>query len=89
MLFQTSLASQVNPLLQNPSLQSQILNGVNLGSGVVNTVNHMLGRKLQGWRIIGINAQATIWDSQSTNTTPDVTLLLNTSAPVQVNLEVF
>lgn len=42
-----------------------------------------------GWRIVRINGSATIYDQQSQNTTPDLTLILNSSASVIVSLEVF
>lgn len=87
-LIQTKWRSILNLFLSNPSLQSSILTGVKLSSGP-NTINHLLGRKLVGWRIIGINQSASIYDAQATNPTPNLTLVLNASAPVQVNLEVF
>jgi hypothetical protein len=52
-------------------------------------VNHLLGRKLIGWRIIGINGAATIYDQQASNQTPALTLVLVSNAAVIANLEVF
>ena len=87
-LMQNSWASMLNPLLQNPSLQSTILPQIVLKSGT-NTINHRLGRKLQGWRTIRINAAATLYDLQDTNPHPELTLQLVSNAPVTVYLEVF
>ncbi len=86
--LQTLWRSVLNPFLSNQSLQSNILPNVSLVSGL-NTINTGLGRALTGWRIIRINAAATIYDQQSQNTTPALTLLLNSSAPCVVSLEVF
>lgn len=86
--MQTKWASILNPLLGNPSAQSIILPNVMLASGL-NVVNHKLDKPLTGWRIIRINASATIYDSQDQNKMPDLTLLLNSSAPCMVSLEVF
>ena len=87
-LMQTKWAGILNPLLGNPSLQSSILTGIALVSGS-NVINHQLGRKLVGWRIIRIRASATIYDLQDTNTMPELTLLLHASADVTIDLEVF
>jgi hypothetical protein len=84
----TKWSSILNPLLANPSLQSVILQNVSLQMGL-NTINHGLGRKLLGWRVVRLRATATIFDVQDTNSTPALTLILNSSAPVVVNLEVF
>lgn len=86
--MQTKWASILNPLISSPSNQASILSGVLLQTGT-NVVNHLLGRKLQGWRVIGINAASTLYDSQASNQTPDLTLILVSSANCTVNLEVF
>jgi len=87
MLMQSKWASVLNPIIKNPSIQSIILKNVQLSSGD-NTINHMLNRTLTGWRIIRIRSAATIYDKQDTNAHPDVTLVLNSSASVSVDLEV-
>lgn len=87
-LMQTKWAAILNPLLSNPSLNSIILEKIVLISGT-STINHGLGRKLQGWRIIRINAAATIYDQQDTNTMQDLTLILVSNALVTVSIEVF
>jgi hypothetical protein len=87
-LLQTKWSALLNQLLINPSLQSSILTDVSLVIGP-NVINHLLGRKLIGWRIIGINAAATIYDGQDTNLIPKLTLVLVSNAVCKVNLEVF
>lgn len=89
MLVQTKWRSILNPLLGNPSLDSLILENVSLLKAAPNVVNHKLGRKLIGWRVVRIRAKAIIYDSQDSNQTPDLTLVLITDTDVIVNLEVF
>lgn len=84
-LMQSAWSSQINPLLKNPSLQNLILPNIALSNGAT-TINHMLGRMMQGWRIIDINGAATIYRSQPLNS---LTLTLTSNAAVTVSLEVF
>lgn len=84
----TKWAAQLNPLLDNPTIDNLVLKNISLASGV-NVVNHKLGRPLQGWSVSRIRASATIFDTQDTNQTPQLTLNLTASAAVVVDLVVF
>lgn len=86
--MQSQWAAQLNPVLASPGTAPLILTNQALASGT-NTVNHLLGRKLQGWRIIRKRAAADIYDNQDNNQMPDKTLILISSAAVVVDLEVF
>lgn len=87
-MMQNSWASEINPLLSRPLNQSNILNNVVLINGTT-VVNHLLGRKLQGWFIVGQNASAIIYDAQANNQKPELTLVLISNAAVTVNIAVF
>lgn len=87
-LMQTSWASDLNPLLKNAVLQGILLKNVSLTAGA-NSVNHKLGRKLQGWMLTRVRAAATIYDTQDANSMPELTLTLNSSANVVVDIYVF
>lgn len=87
-LMQNAWATAINPFLRNPANQSLILKNIPLKTGS-NVVNTLLGRTLQGWSVVRQRASASIWDSQDTNQTPQLTLVLNTSADVTIDLEVF
>jgi hypothetical protein len=87
-LMQNSWAAQLNPLLLDPLNQNVFLPNIVLTSGD-NTINHKLGRALQGWFIVRQNAAASLFDKQSTNSMPQLTLVLNTSADVTISLIVF
>lgn len=87
-LMQTSWAQQLNPLISNLLISGHILNDIPIMNGVTQ-VNHLLGRKLVGWLIIGVNGAATVYDTQATNPTPQLTLSLTSNAAVTVSLWVF
>lgn len=87
-LMQTSWAADINPLLKNAVLQGILLKNVSLTTGA-NSVNHKLGRKLQGWMLTRVRAAATIYDTQDANSMPELTLTLNSSANVVVDIYVF
>lgn len=87
-LMQNSWATQLNPLLANPALKSIILKNVLLVTGS-NTINHKLGRKLQGWKIVRQRAAASLYDDQDANQQPALTLILVANTPVSVDIECF
>lgn len=82
----TKWASILNVLLANPQLNRSVLQNQVLASGR-NVVNHKLGRPLQGWNTSRIRASATFYDAQDSNLTPDLTLVIFSSAPVTVDIE--
>lgn len=81
-------ASALNPVLGNPLVNGQMLDGVALASGD-NAVNHGLQRKLQGYLVVLNSAAVTFYDKQATNQRPDLTLILNASGATTVSLYVF
>lgn len=88
-MLQTQWASQLDPLLAKPLSSGLLLKDVELQSGN-NTINHRLGRKLQGWIITRMqDAFAQVYDKQSTNQMTDKTLILNSNGAVTVDLMVF
>lgn len=88
-LMQTAWAQQLNPVVELPINSGVIINGISLVIGD-NTINHTLGRKLQGWVVVGMhNAFSQIFDKQSTNQMSNLTLILNSSAITKIDLLVF
>jgi len=67
-----------------------LVNGTMLENVILNTgatvINHMLGRKMQGWIITDIDGSAVIYRSVDFNS---VSLTLTSSSKVSVNLWVF
>ena len=86
--LQDNIVQKLNNVLGLPLLQGDFLDDVVLVSGD-NTINHMLGRELLGWIITLQSAAASIYDKQSSNTTPETTLVLNSSAGATVSIYVF
>lgn len=100
-LLQTRWASFINPIITAAPNNNLILINVPLVNGT-NTINHGLGRNLQGWYIVrrrqwlssGTPTAYDIYDKQDSNTTPQLTLILTCNEgtkanPVLVNLVVF
>jgi len=87
-MMQTKWKALIDPFLSRLSLNSVLLQSVSLINGTT-VVNHTLGRKLTGWRVVGIDAAATIYDQQASNPQPDLTLVLVSNAVAVVSLEVF
>lgn len=87
-MAQTQWATQLDPIIANPTIDNIILKNISLVAGT-NVISHLLSRNLQGWNPIRVRANATIYDQQDTNPTPQLTLILVASAPVVVDLVVF
>ncbi len=81
-------AATLNPLLANPLVRGRVLSNVILDSGA-NTINHGLGRKLQGYLVVLNSAAVTFNDDQSINQYPDLTLIIVASGATTVSLYVF
>lgn len=86
--MQTQWKSNIDPVIASPLWQGQQLDKIALINGST-IVNHGLGRKLQGWFLVSIDAAATIYDSQTINPTPALTLVLVSNAAVNVSLWVY
>ncbi len=85
MLLQNKWSSILNTVLGKPLSSANILTDVQLNTGV-NVINHLLGRKMQGWIISDINASAILYRSQPFN---DKTLTLTTNSDCVITLVVF
>ncbi len=87
-MMQTTWASSLDPVIENPVVNGLILKNVVLVTGA-NVVPHLLGRNLQGWYPVRIRASATFYDTQDANQMPQLTLNLVSSANVTIDLAVF
>lgn len=81
-------AASINPVLANPLVGGNLLQGLVLKSGD-NVINHGLGEKLQGYMVVLNSSAVTFYDKQSTNQKPDLTLVLNASGITTISLYVF
>lgn len=87
-LLQQTWSAALDPVVDNTFTGGHILQNVVLVSGA-NSINHKLGRKLQGWVMVRVRASATFYDTQDSNQTPELTLSLNSSGAVTVDIYVF
>ena len=87
-LLQNSWVPLLNPILSNELVNSSVLTDISLASGY-NTINHLLGRVLQGWMICRQRGSASFYDLQDQNPMPNLTLILHTTADVSVDIVVF
>lgn len=85
MLMQTTWSGPLNKLLANPLLDGFVIEDVALINGET-TINHRLGRKMQGYIVTDLNASAIIYRSKPLN---DKTLSLTSSASCVVNIYVY
>jgi hypothetical protein len=86
--MQNRWATVLNPVIQCPLVNGSQLTNIKLTIGN-NVVNHLLGRKLQGWVVVGNNAVMSLYDTQASNQTPQLTLNLVSDADVTVSLWVY
>lgn len=87
-LMQTKWRSILNPVLSIPIIDGRLIQNVSLVSGD-NTINHGLGKKLQGYIVVLNNSPVTFYDKQSENQMANLTLILNASGTATVTLWVF
>lgn len=80
--------SILDPIIKLPTNNSNLLRGIKLVTGT-NSVNHLLGRNLQGWALVRVRAAGSIYDSQDANPTPNLTLQLVATGNVVVDILVF
>lgn len=84
--IQENVGNAVDPLIKNQFLNGQLINDIALVIGD-NDISHKLGRKIQGWVIVDIDAVSNIY--RKTSTTPTLTIKLNSSANCTVSLYIF
>lgn len=87
--LQDNITTVISPMAVKSHNDSTVLTSISLLVGQNNIINHTLGRQLAGWKIVRKRAQADIWDNQDSNTSPNLTLWLSTSADVTIDIEVF
>lgn len=85
MLLQTKWKSAIQPMLASVLGQGLLLSNIDIVVGE-NVINHLLGRKQQGWIITDIDAVANIYKFGTFN---DKTLTLTSDTPCTISVWVF
>lgn len=87
--MQNKWASQLNPVLANALVNGRLVRNQTLVSGT-NVINHGLGRNLVGWFVTRLRGSyVQLFDTQDINSMPALTLNLNSSGNVVVDIYVF
>lgn len=81
-------AATINPVLSNPITSGNLIENITLVSGN-NTINHGLGRKLQGYIVVRNASGTTFFDRQASNPMTDLTLILVASGATEISIYVF
>lgn len=81
------IGAAYDAVLKSPLLAGSLIEGVSLLSGQSNFVSHGLGRTPRGFIVVSPDADARIWKGPSDS--PSTTLVLNTSANVNLSVFVF
>lgn len=84
-LMNPILASTLNPIIASPLSSASILKNIALIVGAM-TINHKLGRNMQGWFLIDKQGPADIYRSAPFNAS---TLTLTSDTAVIVDIGVF
>ncbi len=87
--LQGNIEDAIQPLIVKIQNDSLVLQNISLKTGQTNIINHLLGRRLLGWEISRQRSKAQIWDNQDNNLSPQLTLFLDVSNDVIVDLVVF
>ncbi len=87
MLMETAWASQINPVIENAVVKGVLQRGIKLVTGT-NSINHKLGRNLQGYIITDMqDIYSQIF--RTTSNTPNLTVNLTSSVDVTVDIYCF
>lgn len=87
-MIQDNVSNILDPYSSKEILQGQLLQNVSLSSGT-NNIPHKLERALIGWFIVRQRAAGTVYDTQDTNSVPNLFLRLIASADMSVDIYVF
>lgn len=85
--IQKNIAQAVSNILKIPYLNGSEIKNVSLLSSDVNSINHKLGRKYQGYFITSLNANSTVWISNTNES--ETTINLSCSADCSINIWVY
>ncbi len=86
--LQVNISEAFQPLISKIQNDSTLIFNVSLRAGEINTVNHLLNKKLSGWSIVDLDSNSNIWRVNKT-LNQNLTLYLQCSADCVVTLQVF
>ena len=77
------------PITTSTIIDGRLISDIDLASGTVSKIAHKLGRKLQGWVIVGKGAAQYVYDNNSGQSDLDEYIHLTAGGTVTVNVWVF
>lgn len=86
--FQENVELSLKQINSKKIINGVLIQGVKLKSGS-NEIPHTLNRNLLGYVVCRQRGQAQIWDSQDSNKRKGISLILNSTADVTVDLWCF
>ena len=89
MELQYRLEETLRPVTDSSILGGILIKDVDLASGTSTKVAHKLGRKLQGWIIVGKTAAQHVYDENEGESDLDEFLHLTAGGTVTVNVWIF
>ena len=87
--LQTNLKVALQPIINSPIINGNLLLDVTLEAGKRNEVAHGLQRRPLGYIIVRKRKDSRIWDLQDTNPAPTKTFTIACSHDVNVDIWVF
>ena len=86
--IQNNIEKTIDTIVSKNQNDSILLQNISLKTGD-NIISHKLNKKITGWYIVRLRQPAIIYDTQDTNTQPNLTLLLTSDIDVIIDLLVF
>lgn len=87
--FQDRVREAVNPVLALPQLGGRTVSVTLQPTPDPTFINHGLGRRIQGWQVVRLKGQTTVWDEQDDESLPEKRLRLRSSAASEVEAEIY
>lgn len=87
--FQDNVEQAISLLPSTEIIQGRLIKNINLVASTPNQIDHKLGRNVVGWVITRQKSSSIIWDEQDSNPNQKLTLTLNCSANVVIDLWIF
>lgn len=85
---QANVSQVVNQMNKIGLTDTTIINGVSVSTSDT-VVNHNLGRKHNGWWVVGKNAACDVFESSSNNPSPTTSIILRATSSATISLIFF
>ena len=86
--LQSHIKTTLNPLLELPISDGVLLTDLSIATSDT-VIDHKLGRQYEGFIITRLKSNSVIFESSSTNDTPDRTIILEASATATADIYFF